>query len=442
MAFTKKTIRDIDIRGKTVLIREDFNVELNEHNVVTDDYRLRQALPTIEYAHGLGAKVVILAHRGRPEGRPNPNLSLLPIATKLSDLLHLPVKFASSCIDAPAQNVVKSLRPGDIAMLENLRFKSGEETNDSQFAKTLASLGEIFVQDGFGVAYRQHSSCEAITHFLPSVAGLLLEKEVRLISAVVEEPVRPLAVVIGGQSLADKIELIDKYIDKADFLALTGAVANAFLQADGVNIGGSIIDSSQAKAVTELLAKAYDKMQTSAFNFYLPHDAVVAAKAERSVKTRIVDISAHSWADVVAYPKLPPRNLYTVSVGEQILDIGPISAAHISGALKIAGSVIINGVAGVVEIQGFYGSADPFAHGTEALLEALIGEQAGEPKAQTVIAGADTVAYVESLPHIRDRLSFLTTGGGASLEMVLGHKLPGVESLLDKDVPKEVATKE
>lgn len=442
MTFNKKTIRDIDIRGKTVIIREDFNVPINKHGVVTEDYRLRQALPTIEYARGLGAKIVLIAHLGRPQGKASPDLSLMPIATKLSDLLHLPVRFASSCVGPAAESAVKSLQPGSIALLENLRFKSGEETDDTDFAKELASLGDVFVQDGFGVAYREHASVDAITKFLPSVAGLLLEKEVRIISTVAEEPKRPLAVVVGGQCTNEKLELINKYIEKADFLALTGAIANDFLKADGVNVGNSSINIELSKDVTELLEKATDKMQNSPFTFYLPHDVVVATKAESSAKARIVDISSNTWADIITYPKRPTAALYTIGNNEQILDIGPISAAHITGALQVASSAIITGVAGMVEVKGFHGSADPFAHGTETILEALIGEWAGlKAKPQTIIAGANTVEFVESLPHIRDRLDFLTTGGGASLELVLGHKLPGVESLLDKDVKEEVAKK-
>lgn len=434
MPFTKKTIRDIDIRGKTVLIREDFNVALNEHGVITEDYRLRQALPTIEYARSLGAKVVILAHLGRPEGKINPDLSLLSVATKLSDLLHLPVKFASSCIGQPAQNAVKSLQPGGIALLENLRFKSGEETNDNDFAQELAGLADVFVQDGFGVAYREHASTSAITKFLPSVAGLLLEKEIRTILAVTEEPKQPLVVVIGGKNSSEKLELIDKYIDKADFLALTGSIANDFLQADGEKIGASLVDENLKKDVAELLEKATDKMQNSSFVFYLPCDVVVASKPESSARTRVVDLSAQAWADITSYPKRPAPELYTIGANEQILDIGPISAAYIAGALQVAGSAIINGLAGMVEIKGFHGSADPFAHGTEAILETLVGKWANMPaKKQTIIAGAETVAYVENQPHIRDRLSFFTTGGGASLELILGHKLPGVEALQDKE---------
>jgi 3-phosphoglycerate kinase len=432
--LTKKTIRDIDLNGKTILLREDFNVALNEHGFVTDDYRIRQALPTIEYARSAGAKIIIIAHLGRPEGQANPSLSLMPVATKLSDLLHLPVKFADDCVGKSAHSMAKSLRPGDVLLLENLRFQAGEEANDEKFAKELAGLADIFVQDGFGVVYRKHASTEAITHFLPSVAGLLLEKEVNTILSVFEESNRPLSVIIGGATIAEKISLVEKFIFKADYLALTGAVANIFLKADGTAVGQSEVDNDYLKTAKELLPEAYARMRSQRFVFYLPHDVVVATQADRTAKTRIVDISEHTWADIVTYPKRPECSLYTVGVHEKILDIGPVSAASIAGSLKMSASAIFAGVAGVTEVKGLHGATDPFAHGTETIIEALIGEHAGaHAKPLAIVAGADTVAYVESQPNIRERLGFLSTGGGASLELLAGNPLPGIDSLINKD---------
>jgi phosphoglycerate kinase len=432
--LSKKTIRDIDVKGKAVLLREDFNVALDDNGVIKDDRRIRLSLPTIEYLHGMGAKTIIIAHLGRPEGRPNPKLSLMPIATKLSDLLHLPVKFADDCVGKSAQAMVKSLQPGGIVLLENLRFNSGEETNNEEFAKSLANLADVFVQDGFGVTYRKHTSTTAITKFLPSVGGLLLEKETNTFLAVLEEPKRPLAVVIGGSSLIEKADFIDKFIDHADYLAVTGAIANAFLKADGISIGASLVDSDSLKIAKELLHKASTKIHKERFIFYLPHDVVVAGSTDKTAKTRIVDISEHTWADIVAYPKRPQHSSYSVLAHEQILDIGPISVASIAGSLKMAATVLFNGVAGMVEVEGLHGAAPPFAHGTEIILEALVGEEAGiKAKPNAIIVGADTVAYVESLPDICDRLNFLTTGGGASFELLAGHIMPGIDSLQSKE---------
>lgn len=431
--LAKKTIRDIDLNGKTVLIREDFNVPVNEHGVITDDYRIRQALPTIEHVRGMGAKVVIIAHLGRPEGKPNPNLSLLPIAAKLSELMHLPIKFANDCVGKSAVSIVNSLQPGDIALLENLRFHGGEEANDSKFAKQLASLADIFVQDGFGVAYRKHASVEAITHFLPSVAGLLLEKEVNTISQIIDKPNRPLAIIIGGAKIADKLGLIDKFIDKADFVAVVGAIANTFLLAEGLAVGNSLVDKDYVATASDIIDKAILKMQSQRFTFYLPHDVVVAKSAETAAETRVVDITQHSWADIVTYPKRPHSSFYSIKPNEMILDIGPMSAAFIAGALKLSKTAVWNGMAGVTEVKGLHGAAHPFSHGTNIILEALTGERAGEQdKPLALIAGGDSVAYVEVKPHIRERLDFLSTGGGASLELVAGNKLPGIEALMPK----------
>ena len=432
--LTKKTIRDIDVRGKTVLLREDLNVALDSNGVVIDDYRIRQTLPTIEYLHGLKAKIIIIAHLGRPNGQRQSNLSLMPIASKLSDLLHLPVKFADDCIGKSAQAMVKSLQPGGIVLLENLRFHAGEEMNDKDFAKELASFADVFVQDGFGVVYRKHASTNAITQFLPSVAGLLLQKEVNTISKILEEPQKPLAVVIGGDDLINKADLIEKFIDTTDYLAVTGNVANAFLKAEGTNIGQSLVDSDSVKIAKELLRKIYIRARNHKFVFYLPHDVVVAEKADKTAKTRIVDISENTWADIVAYPKRPHHSLYGVLAHEKILDIGPVSAASIAGSLKMANSVIFNGLAGKAEIEGLHEASAPFAHGTEKIIEVLIGEQAFiKSKPETIIVGADTVEYIESRPEIRDRLDFLTTGGGASLELICKNSLPGIDSLLDKE---------
>ena len=432
--FTKKTVRDIDLAGKTVIIRVDFNVPLDEHGVISDDYRIRQALPTIEHVRGLGAKVVLISHLGRPSGPNDAANSLMPCTTRLSDLLHLPVKFATDCVGDAAKSVVNSLQAGDVALLENLRFHPEEEANDEIFAKQLAELGDVFVQDGFGVVHRAHASTEAITHFLPSVAGYLLEREVDTITNAMDAPDKPLAVVIGGAKISDKIELLDIFIDRADYVAVVGAMANTFLMAEGIEVGASLVERDSLDTAKRVLEKARARMQKERFTFYLPHDVVVAKKIDNTLPTRVVDINAHTWADITAYPKQPTVEAYTVEPDEWILDIGPITAGSIAGALKLAHTAVWNGTGGVTETIGLNGAADPYAHGTKIIAEALVGEHAGEKnKPFTVVGGGDTVGFVESVAGLRERLDHVSTGGGASLELMAGKKLPGVEALLDKD---------
>ena len=432
--FTKKTVRDIDLAGKTVIIRVDFNVPLDEHGVISDDYRIRQALPTIEHVRGLGAKVVLISHLGRPSGPNDAANSLMPCTTRLSDLLHLPVKFATDCVGDAAKSVVNSLQAGDVALLENLRFHPEEEANDEIFAKQLAELGDVFVQDGFGVVHRAHASTEAITHFLPSVAGYLLEREVDTITNAMDAPDKPLAVVIGGAKISDKIELLDIFIDRADYVAVVGAMANTFLMAEGIEVGASLVERDSLDTAKRVLEKARARMQKERFTFYLPHDVVVAKKIDNTLPTRVVDINAHTWADITAYPKQPTVEAYTVEPDEWILDIGPITAGSIAGALKLARTAVWNGTGGVTETIGLNGAADPYAHGTKIIAEALVGEHAGEKnKPFTVVGGGDTVGFVESVAGLRERLDHVSTGGGASLELMAGKKLPGVEALLDKD---------
>lgn len=433
--FTKQTLKDIDVRDKTVLVRVDFNVPINEHGIITDDYRIRQALPTIEHLRGLGAKVVLISHLGRPTGPDDAANSLAPCATRLSDLLHLPVAFAPDCVGAAADSCKQALQPGQVALLENLRFHSEEEANDESFAKALAKDCDVFVQEGFGVVHRAHASTEAVTHFLPSVAGFLLEREVDTITDAMENPDRPLAVVIGGAKISDKIELIDIFIDRADFIAVVGAMANTFLLAEGHKVGSSLVEKDAVETARRLLEKAETRTQKERFTFLLPRDAVVAQKIDASLPTRIVDVASHTWADITAYPKQPDVTAYTVAEDEWIVDIGPMTAATIAGALSLSHTAIWNGTAGVTESKGINGAADPYSHGTKTIASALVGERAGvKNKPFTVVGGGDTVGFVESVPGLRERLNHVSTGGGASLELMAGKKLPGVEALLDKKI--------
>lgn len=432
--FTKQTVRDIDVKDKTVLVRVDFNVPLDENGVITDDYRIRQALPTIEHLIGCGAKVVLASHLGRPTGANDTANSLAPCAVRLSDLLHLPVMFASDCIGEERNKKIVELQSGSVLLLENLRFHSEEEANDDTFAKALAVGIDYFVQDGFGVVHRAHASTEAITHFLPSVSGFLLEREVDTITDAMESSDRPLAVVIGGAKISDKIELLDIFIDRADYVAVVGAMANTFLMAEGVEVGVSLVERDALDTAKRVLEKARARMQKERFTFYLPHDVVVAKKIDNTLPTRVVDILAHTWADINSYPKQPTSESYTVEPDEWILDIGPITAGSISGALKLAHTAVWNGTAGVTETKGLHGAADPYAHGTKTIADALVGEHAGEKnKPFTVVGGGDTVGFVESVDGLRERLDHVSTGGGASLELMAGKKLPGVEALLNKD---------
>ena len=432
--FTKQTVRDIDVKDKTVLVRVDFNVPLDEHGVITDDYRIRQALPTIEHLLGSSAKVVLASHLGRPSGPGDVANSLAACARRLSDLLHLPVTFVADCIGEERNAKVAELQPGSVLLLENLRFHKEEEANDDTFAKALAEGIDYFVQDGFGVVHRAHASTEAITHHVPSVAGYLLEREVDTITNAMESPDRPLAVVIGGAKISDKIELLDIFIERADYVAVVGAMANTFLLAEGHQVGSSLVEKEAIDTAKQIIEKAEARMQKERFTFQLPRDVVVAQKIDATLPTRVVDISSHTWADINSYPKQPEQAAYTVHQDEWILDIGPMTAAAIAGALSLAHTAVWNGTAGVTETKGLNGAADPYAHGTKIIADALVGERAGlKNKPFTVVGGGDTVGFVESVPGLRERLDHVSTGGGASLELMAGKKLPGVEALLDKN---------
>jgi len=429
MSFTKKTIKDIDLQHKKVLLRADYNVPLSDRSEITDDYRLQQSLPTLKYLLEHGAGVIVCSHLGRPDGQPNPKYSLLPVAKRLKELLGRNVEFVPDCVGDRARKASENLEPGQVVLLENLRFHAEEEKNDEGFAKQLASLADVFVQDGFGVVHRAHASTEAVTHFLPSVAGLLLEKEVDTITNVMEKPSRPLVAVIGGAKIADKIEVLKRFIDIADVVAVGGAMANTFLMAKGVHIGKSMTDTEDVPLAKEIMERAAAKTRAGRFVFYLPQDGVVAHKVDKSVPTRIVDWSAHVIAEVESYPKRPPRDSALVKADEMILDIGPFSAAFIAGALQLAGTVVWNGALGVTETKGLQGPIGPYSHGTELLTEAMTGQFGNRPF--SLVGGGDTVGYIEGR-NLLGAFNHVSTGGGASLELMSGRKLPGVEALENK----------
>jgi len=427
--FTKKTIRDIDLSGKTVLLRADYNVPL-ENGKITDDYRIRQSIPTVQYILEHKARLVICAHLGRPDGHPNENESLLPVAKRLGEFIgHDKITFARDCIGPPAEHAVAKLLPGHVVLLENLRFHAEEEANDEAFAGKLASLADIFVQDGFGVVHRAHASTDAITHFLPSVAGLLLEREVDTISEVMHRPKRPLVAIIGGAKIADKLDILHKFIEIANVVAVGGAMANTFLAAEGIEVAESLVDRDELGIAKDILMKARDKQRHTHFVFYLPQDGVVAHKIDKTAPTRIVDWSAHVIADIEHYPKRPPHAASIVHEHERILDIGPFSGAFIAGSLQLANTVIWNGTMGVTEQEGLQGPVGPYAHGTELIIEAILGQFGHRP--YSLVGGGDTAGYIEQRGLV-NAFDHVSTGGGASLELMAGHKLPGVEALLNK----------
>ncbi|MBC7546316.1 phosphoglycerate kinase [Candidatus Saccharibacteria bacterium] len=427
--FTKQTIRDIDLSGKTVLLRADYNVPLADGKI-TDDYRIKQSLPTLEYLLDHHAKVVICSHLGRPSGPHDTANSLFPVAKRLQQLLEKPVEFATDCIGEPAQKAVKGMPAGSVVLLENLRFHPEEEANDQAFAKQLASLADIFVQDGFGVVHRAHASTQGVTNFLPSVAGLLLEKEVDTITTVMEAPVRPLMAIIGGAKITDKIEVLHRFIEIADFIAVGGAMANTFLAAKGIDVAESLYEQGDIPIARDIMRKAASEARRRPFVFAVPHDVVVASAIDKTKPTRIVDFSSHVIADIENYPKRVPASASQVHAHEKILDIGPFSGSFIAGGIQLANTVVWNGTMGVTETAGLQGPVGPYAHGTDLLVQSLLGEFGHKPF--TVVGGGDTVGYVENRNLVKS-FGHVSTGGGASLELMGGRKLPGVEALKDKE---------
>lgn len=400
--FTKKAIRDIDLRGKKVLLRTDYNVPV-EDGKITDDYRIQKSLPTIQYLLDQKATLIICSHLGRPKGV-DKKLSLEPVAERLGHLLKKPVQFAHDCVGEKVTETAGKLGSGEILLLENLRFHSEEEANDDGFAKQLASLageGGVFVQDGFGVVHRAHASTVAVTKHLPSVAGLLLETEVDTITDVMEKPDKPLLAIVGGAKIADKIDVLNRLIEIADSIAIGGAMANTFLAAQGVDVGDSLYDKDQLEEAKTIIKKAGDKNT----NFVIPTDGVVATEAASDVKTRVVEFSSGS---------LEPD--------EKILDIGPASATRIAGLVPKAHSVVWNGTMGVTEEKAF-------TAGTDTVIKALLGEHGHKPK--TLVGGGDTSGYLENR-HLVGDFFHVSTGGGASLDLMSGRPLPGVEALEPK----------
>jgi len=323
------------------------------------------------------------------------------------------------------------MQQGYILLLENVLFYAEEKANDEQFARRIVELSqaELFVQDAFGVVHRSHATTDAITRLLPSVAGLLLTEEVSKISAAIEAPDKPMMAIVGGSKIADKIDILRAFMKKADVVAIGGAMSNTFLVAQGVDVGSSLYDENELAAAHELMDMARSEAQQRDFLFYIPQDGVVAKSTDAAQNTRIVDWDAHVIAEIEAYPKKPVAKTAHIADDEEILDIGPVSGSFISGLSQMCQTVIWNGTMGVSEVAPLRGSTGPFAHGTEMIVEALIGKYGLRPF--SLVGGGDTAAYLEK-KKIVDMFSHVSTGGGASLELMAGKKLPGVEALLEK----------
>ncbi len=428
--FTKKTLNDIELSGKVVLLRADYNVPLKD-GVVKSDYRITQSIPTIRALQEKNCRIVICSHLGRPKGPEDKQFSLKPVAKELSKLLSQPVLFASNCVGAEVKEAASGLKSAEILLLENLRFHEEEEKNDEKFAEDIieSTGAEVLVQDGFGVVHRAHTSTDAIARKIPAVAGLLLAQEVDTITEVMHNPKKPLMAIIGGAKIADKIDIINTFIEKADVVAIGGAMANTFLLAQGVEVGSSLVDNEELDTAHEIMDKAREESKKRKFIFYLPQDGVVSKKIDSKTTTRIVDWDAQVIADIESYPANPKPKASRVAKDEKILDIGPFSGAFISGAMQLSETVVWNGTMGVSETEAVHGVIGPFAHGTELIIDGLVGKFGSKPF--SLLGGGDTTGYIEHR-DLTEMFNHVSTGGGASLELMSGKKLPGVEVLWDK----------
>ena len=391
----KKTVRDLDVASKKVLVRVDFNVPLNDKGEITDDTRITASLPTIQYLLEQKAAVILMAHLGRPKGQVKPELSLAPVAKHLGKLLGKKILFAPDCVGEAAQAAASKLKPGHILLLENLRFHKEEEKNDMEFAENLASLADLYVNDGFGVSHRAHASVEGVTHFLPAAAGFLLEKEIQYVGQAVTNPLHPFVAIIGGAKVSDKIGVISNLLDKVDTLLIGGGMANTFLAAQGYKMGKSLVEEDKLDLAKELLAKA----KKNKVNMLLPTDLVMAA----------------AFAPDAEHVTEKVKNLNQAYMA---LDIGAETSKAYAEALADAKMIVWNGPMGVFEM-------DAFCKGTEAVAKAV-----AKSRATSIVGGGDSVAAIEKL-GLAKRITHISTGGGASLEYLGGKVLPGVAALDD-----------
>lgn len=388
--MNKKTVRDLDVKNKRVLVRVDFNVPLDEKQQITDDTRIVAALPTIRYLLEQGAAVILMSHLGRPKGQPKPEFSLATVAKRLSELLGRPVRMAQDCVGPAVQQAVADLKPGEVLLLENLRFHAEETKNDPAFARQLASLADLYVNDAFGTAHRAHASTEGVARDLPSAAGFLLEKELDFLGKAVQSPARPFVAILGGAKISDKIGVIDNLLGKVDKLLIGGGMANTFLKAQGYDVAESLVEDNSLDSARALMQQGKDKL-------VLPVDIVVADSFANDAQKRVVEVDA-------------------VPAGWRILDIGPETVKTFREILNRAKTVVWNGPMGVFEFP-------EFAQGTFALAQTLADLQA-----TTIIGGGDSAAAVEQ-SGLADKMTHISTGGGASLEFLEGKILPGVAAL-------------
>ncbi|TEB13836.1 Phosphoglycerate kinase [Pelotomaculum sp. FP] len=396
MHISKKTIRDIEVAGKRVLVRVDFNVPLDKNGQVTDDTRIRAALPTIEYLVQQKARIILVSHLGRPKGQVNEKYMMDPVATHLSRLLGKQVLKVDDCIGDVSRQAVERMQEGDVLLLENVRFYSEEEKNDENFARQLAELADVYVNDAFGTAHRAHASTAGVAEYLPAVAGLLMEKELEMLGRLLASPERPFLAIIGGAKVSDKIAVISNLLNRVDTLIIGGGMANTFLKAQGYDIGKSLLEVDRVDMAKTLMADA----KSRGVKLLLPVDVVVALGADPNAEQAIVPVD-----------KIPADWM--------ALDIGPKSIEYFAGAIKTSKTVVWNGPMGVFEMA-------PFARGTEAIAREL-----GGIKGITVVGGGDSVAAVTKA-GVADNITHISTGGGATLEFLEGQKLPGVEALQDK----------
>jgi phosphoglycerate kinase len=393
----KKTVRDIDVAGKRVFVRVDYNVPLDlRTGAILDDARIRATLPTIAYLRERGAKVVLGSHLGRPKGGRDAELSLAPAAARLGELLGAPVETTGCCAGADVQRAAYSLEAGEVLLLENLRFHAEEEANDPEYAKALASLAEVYVNDAFGTAHRAHASTVGITKYLPAVAGFLMEKEIEFLSKAAISPEHPYAAIIGGAKVSTKMAVIDHLMQKVDKLLIGGGMANTFLKAEGFNVGESLVEEGYVGQARDIMRRAEEK----GVKLLLPADVIVAQRFE-----------ADSPAKRVSVKDVPE--------GWRIMDVGETTVDVFAHALQGCRTVVWNGPMGVIEMA-------PFSHGSHRLA-AVVAALEG---ATTIIGGGETAAVVEQV-GLRGRFSHVSTGGGASLEFLEGKELPGVAALLD-----------
>jgi len=394
LSFSKASVRDAEVAGRRVLVRVDFNVPLDGGRVA-DDTRIRAALPTIELLRERGAALVLVSHLGRPKGKPDPALSMRPVGERLAELLGAEVQQAPTVIGGDVETMAGGLGPGDVLLLENVRFEPGEAENDPKLAGALAELADLYVNDAFGAAHRAHASTEGVAHFLQGYAGLLLEREVTVLTRVVESPARPLVVVLGGAKVSDKVRVIERFLEIANRVLIGGAMCFSFFRAQGIGTGNSLVEEEGVK----LAAEALERAEKSSCELMLPVDLVLGESFDAATERREID-------DV------------EVPDGWMGLDVGAKTARAYAEAIGAAGTVLWNGPMGAFELE-------PFATGTRAVAEAV----AATP-GTTVVGGGDSVAALQQF-GLAEKVDWLSTGGGASLELLEGKKLPGVEALLD-----------